>query len=375
MSKQQKKKKSTPQNQSKTTIKEVENQPMSRTEKQSRMIKQSLGIDTSKDKLDVTFSSINESQTPRIQGTRTFFNTPNGWKLLVVWIARFRKDLSIPFSIVIEATGVYHEGVSYYLRDSNLPISVILPNNAKNYGKSLNIKSKNDKIDAWVLSRLGLERQLPIWKGLDGNLLKIRHLTREKEAVIATRTATMNQSHSHALAHQSDKLVIKRKNELIKFLDKQIKSIEDQIFEILNNDLTLKTKIDNVCTIKGVGIMTALCVIAETNGFELFENKNQVVSFSGYDIVERKSGSCLNGTTRISKKGNSHIRKSLHFPALSALKHDPNMKNIFERVVEKNPKIKMKGVVAVQRKLLVLIYTIYKSGKAYDVNYEMNKAA
>lgn len=353
----------------------VASQPMSRTEKKRGVVKQSLGIDTSKDKLDVCMSSIDENQAPRIQGTRTFFNTPNGWKLLVEWVSRFRKDLSVPFSVVIEATGVYHEGVSYYMRDLGLPLSVILPNTGKYFAKSLNEKSKNDQVDARILSRMGLDRKLPIWKGLDGNLLKIRHLTRERESIVCEKTVVMNQLHAHALSHQADQRIIQRKHDLIEFLNKQIENIEAQILGILESDPLLKAKIENVCTIKGVGIMTALCIIAETNGFELFENKNQVVSFSGYDVVERQSGTSLNGTTKISKKGNAHIRKALHFPALTAIQHDPKMKSLYSRVVERNPKVKMKGVVSVQRKLLVLIYTLYKSGKPYDVDYENNKAA
>lgn len=375
MSKKKKQPKATHVNQTEPSKTSIENQPMSLSNKASKMIRQSLGIDVSKDKLDVCFSSMNESHALRIQGTRTFFNTPNGWKLLVEWAKRFRKDLSVPFSVVIEATGVYHEGVSYYMKDAEFPVSVILPNTGKHFAKSLNIKSKNDKIDAQLLSRMGLERQLALWKGLDGNLLKIRHLTREKEALVANRTVILNQLHAHSLAHQADRPIIQRKLEHIEFINGQIENIEAQLMAILGKDVELKQKIDNVCTIKGVGIMTALCVISETNGFELFVNKNQVVSFSGYDIVERDSGTSVHGTTRISKKGNSHIRKALHFPALSAIQHDPKMKDIYDRIVERNPKIKMKAVVSVQRKLLVLIYSIYKSGKPYDVNYEQGKAA
>ena len=125
---------------------------------------------------------------------------------------------------------------------------------------------------------------------------------------------------------------------------------------------------DNVCTIKGVGVITAASVIAETNGFALFKNKAQLVSYAGYDVVENQSGSSLNGKTRISKKGNSHIRRCLHFPALVAIKHNIRFKNLYDRVFE-NTKIKMKGAVAVQRKLLVLIYTLYRKNQPFDPEY------
>ena len=122
--------------------------------------------------------------------------------------------------------------------------------------------------------------------------------------------------------------------------------------------------------------MTALTVVAETNGFDLIENKGQLVSYAGYDVVENQSGISLKGKTRISKKGNSHIRNALYFPALSAAKYEPKLQNIYQRILEKNPKVKMIGAVAVQRKLLVLIYTLYKKNEPYDRNFEdIQKAA
>ncbi|HAD13144.1 MAG TPA: IS110 family transposase, partial [Saprospirales bacterium] len=106
----------------------------------------------------------------------------------------------------------------------------------------------------------------------------------------------------------------------------------------------------------------------ETDGFALFKNKAQLVSFAGYDVVQRESGTSVKGTTRISKKGNSYIRRALYFPALTAVKYEPQFKDFYQRVFEKSF-IKMKGYVAVQRKLLVLIYTLYKKEEPYDPQY------
>jgi Transposase IS116/IS110/IS902 family len=86
---------------------------------------------------------------------------------------------------------------------------------------------------------------------------------------------------------------------------------------------------------------------------------------AGYDVVENSSGTSVKGKTRISKKGNSHLRRTLHFPALCAVKYVPEMQNLYERVFDKT-KVKLKAYVAVQRKLLVLIYTLFKNDAAYE---------
>ena len=58
----------------------------------------------------------------------------------------------------------------------------------------------------------------------------------------------------------------------------------------------------------------------------------------------------------------------MHFPALTAIRHDERFKAIFARLVSKHG-IKMKAAVAVQRKLLEMIYTLYKTGTGYDKEY------
>ena len=100
--------------------------------------------------------------------------------------------------------------------------------------------------------------------------------------------------------------------------------------------------------------------------------KKQLTSYAGLDIKEKQSGTSVKGKPKISKKGNRSIRKAMHFPALSAIKHCVNYKETYTRLVSKNG-IKMKGIVAVQRKLLELIYVIYKNDTVYDIEFEKKK--
>jgi transposase len=92
------------------------------------------------------------------------------------------------------------------------------------------------------------------------------------------------------------------------------------------------------------------------------------VSFAGLDVVGKDSGTSVKGKSRISKKGNRHLRKALHMPSLNAIRNDERFKAIFVRLVSKHG-VKMKATVAVQRKLLEMIYTIWKTEKPYDKEY------
>lgn len=335
-------------------------------------VKYCVGVDISKSEMAVCFSQMDIQQHISIKGNRKFGNNSRGWKALESWSARFRKQLDTPLFIVVEATGVYYEGFAYYFKEQGFALHVVLPNKAKHYAKSLNIKTKNDEVDARLLARMGLERNLPLWKGMNPTMRKIKQLCRQRETLKNFRSAVSNQLHAHNYSAQPQKNIAQGMQQHLRFLDKQIASIEAELNKTCAQDPELQQRVDMVCTIKGVSLVTALSVISEVNGFDLIENKTQLVSYAGYDVVERQSGT-LRGKTRISKKGNSHIRRALHFPALVAATHDAKLRELYQRIHRKNPKTKMIGAVAVQRKLLVLIYTIYKKNQPYDPNFEPQK--
>ena len=86
-------------------------------------------------------------------------------------------------------------------------------------------------------------------------------------------------------------------------------------------------------------------------------------------MVENQSGN-HRGKTRISKKGNSHIRRAMHLPAFNMIRYDVgNFKIFFERILE-NHHQKMKAYVAVQKKLLVLIYTLWRKNEEFNPGQE-----
>jgi len=70
------------------------------------------------------------------------------------------------------------------------------------------------------------------------------------------------------------------------------------------------------------------------------------------------------GKTRISRKGNKHLRQSVYMPAISAIKSNPKLKMYYDRMLEKG-KPKKVGVIAVARKRLLLIYFLWINETEY----------
>jgi transposase len=330
----------------------------------SSLLKQSIGIDVSKDKIAVCFAVNQTEKKFRILATRNFDNNANGFAQLHGWIKKHRKP-DLPVYALMEATGVYYESLAYFLREINLQVLVVLPNKTSAFAKSLNYKSKTDGIDAKILAQMALEREMPEWTPAGKNMLKMKRLCRERVELLVDQTSVKNRLHAKKHSYKGEVHSMKRAAKMLEFLKKQITEVEQEITKLISSDPEIKAKVDNICTIKGIGIITAATIIAETNGFALIKNKAQLVSYAGYDVVENQSGTSINGKTKISKKGNSFIRRALHFPALTTIKYNPSMKELYDRVFEKN-RIKMKAAVAVQRKLLVLVYTLYRKDECFD---------
>lgn len=323
-----------------------------------------VGIDVDKSTFKVCLMA--QSERKKILGSRSFSNSSKGFVSFTDWVGRKLKGSSARY--VMEATGVYHEHLAYHLHDQAEVIHIVLPLKSKRYMQSLGIRSKTDPIDAKGLAMMGLEQDLDRWQPGSKHLLTLRSLTRQMEALQAHKTALKNQregaEHS-AVIHTE---VLKGLNRMIRQIEKELAKLEKLLEKIIAEDPVLKEKYVCLTSIKGVGPMTFAVIVAETNGFTLFKNQRQLVCYAGYDVVENQSGK-RRGKTKISKKGNTHIRRILHMAAWSVVKHKTRpFAQLHQRVFERTH-IKMKGYVAVQRKLLVMMYTLWKKHEKFDPDY------
>jgi transposase len=331
------------------------------------LLRSCVGIDVSKDSLQVCLSVMDTNQKVTVKSTTRFANQPSGFQALFKWAAKHRPE-HLPLGYVMESTGVYHEQLAWYLYQQDQAVSILLPNKAKHYLMSLGHKSKNDQIDALGLARMGLEQQLPLWQPLSKNIYQLRLLTRQHQRLQELKTQSLNQQHALAASQFTDLFIVKQIDNLIALYDKQLADIKDAIEQLLQQDEPLKVKVVRLTAIKGLGLLSIATLVAETNGFTGFDNQRQLVSYAGYDVVENQSGKRV-GKTRISKKGNSRIRRILHMPALNAVRfQEPICEALYQRVMERSG-IKMKAYVAVQKKLLILAFALWNSDTEYDPNY------
>jgi len=297
------------------------------------ILRQNVGIDIAKDSFVAAFTTLETGQVVKYKGTRTFKNSDKGFKEFLIWSEKFKLD-DLLVNYTMEATGVYYEGLAYFLFEKEKTCHVLLPNKAKKFAESLNLKSKTDKIDSKMLGRMGGERLLEKWELSSKIYRLLRTLSRERQQIVKDRSRIKNQLHAEKHSGDPVKTTIRRMKNHIKYLDKQVKLVEQELKTTVSKDTYISDKVKKVITIPGVAFGTAVTIIAETQGFNNISSTRQLSSYAGYDVSAKESGK-WKGKTRISKKGNSHIRQAMYMPSLSSVMHSDTYKVFYNRLNEK----------------------------------------
>lgn len=230
--------------------------------------------------------------------------------------------------------------------------------------QALGQNSKNDKADAKGLAYMGAQQRFAPWQPVNSFYYELRQLTRHYQSLQETKTVHQNQLHALQHSAHSSRPVVKQLAKMLALLEKQISQMRQEIISHIATNHQIQHQISHITAIKGIDVLTVATVLAETSGFELFENIGQLVSYAGYDVVENQSGNRM-GKTRISKKGNSRIRRILHMGAFNVVRFEQKpFLDLYQRLYERT-KLKMKAYVAVQKKLLVLMYVLWKKNEVY----------
>lgn len=333
--------------------------------------KQSIGVDCSKDELVVCYGQLDRQFNIHLQAPASFANTPSGINRLLAWADK--RACSQPALVfVVEATGVYHQQLAHALHTQARRISVVLPSRARYFAKTLKVRTVTDRTASKALAQMGLEKNLDRWHPPHPLFGQLKQLTRERKRLKDHITTLKNQRHAAQVATGTPAGTLERMNEHLQLCQQQVGQIEQEIKALINENKSIKERFEYACSIDGVGLITAATVISEANGFALVRNVRQLVSYAGYDVVQKQSGSSVRGKPRISKQGNTYIRRALYFPAISAVQKSNHLSMFYQRLYERH-KISMKAYTAVQRKLLILIYTMWTKQVSYDPHYQHKK--
>lgn len=317
-----------------------------------------IGIDVSKDTLDVCLHSLNTFDMVD--------NTVKGFRSMITWV---KKQTTCPVDEVLfcfEHTGIYSSMLVKYLSEKQLNFAMVPGLEIK---RSLGIqRGKNDKVDAEKIALYAYHRrdEIEIYQTPEKSLSKLKELLSLREKLVRHRSGyqTTMKEQSRFLKKSDNKLLFSIPIKLINELEKQIDKIEQEIDNILEGNQTLKSLYDLITSIKGVGRQTALHIIVITNAFISFDNPRKLASYAGIAPFPYTSGTSIKGRTKVSQLANKKLKSLLSTCVLSAIRHDPELKLYYKRKTEQG-KNTMCVKNAVRNKLVHRVFAVVKRGTPY----------
>jgi transposase len=303
-----------------------------------------VGIDVSKDKLDVAFLDKNTQVG----------NDPAGYaKLLKI----LKKLPQRPRVIVLEATGGYEEDVALAMHDGGFPIAVVNPRNVREFARASGRLAKTDAIDARVLATFGrvMEVQPKDPPSADQRALRafMDRRGQLKQMLIAER---------HRLKRESNKVVRASLEATIEALDNQLKALEATIAKLIESKPEWSRLEKLLRSAPGVGAITAWTLLAHLPELGSMEPRS-LAMLAGVAPLNCDSGT-FKGKRRV-WGGRAPIRGALYMAALTASLYNPALRRFRERLLAKG-KPKKLVLMACMRKLLVLLNAMVRTGKEWD---------
>lgn len=317
-----------------------------------------IGIDISKLKFDLCLLRENGKLKHKV-----FANSAAGFAQLSAWLTKQRVQ---SVHVCMEATGTYAEPLALYLYEAGHLVSVVNPAKIKAYAQSHLSRTKTDKADAQLIAQFCLERHPPAWQPLPQEIGDLQALVRRLEALSEMRQMEVNRLSAGVRTERVRSSLAR----LITYLDQEIVDTEALISDHIDSHPTLREQNELLLSIPGIGETTSAKFLAEILDVKLYASARQLAAFAGLAPRLHESGSSVKKRARLSKVGTPRLRKALYFPAISAMRHNPQVRALSLRLKERG-KCPMQIIGAAMRKLVHIAYGVLKSGERFKAEMKI----
>jgi transposase len=314
-----------------------------------------LGLDVAKLKIDICLLSVAEKKR-----VLTIPNSTDGFDQLLNWLDGL--DLS-NIHACLEPTGTYSRGIAFFLFDAGISVSLVNSFAVLNHGRSKQFRSKNDRIDAYLLADYGLKHQPPVWMPPTQTRQHLQEMQHRLDCI----DEAIRQEENRLEANVECKLVREDIEENLGRLYVSKKKFVKELKKLTQTDERLSANFTILKSIIGLGDASAIRLLSVIH-FEEFKSGRQVGCYAGLSPREHESGTSVYRRCAISKVGNAEVRAALYFPAMVAMQHNPQMRDFSQRLREKGKAPKV-VICAVMRKLLSLAHSLIRKQQMYDPAY------
>ena len=330
-------------------------------------LKNFLGIDISKQWFDIALvQADNPSQIIHQQ----FAQNADGYKKMIAWLLKVDVSLGDETLFCMENTGLYNTGLVNFLMKNEALVWVEMPLKIKKAGgfeRGSDDRSASIKIALYAMRH---QDSIKLWQPADSNIEKIKNFIAQRDRIISSITqlvVPVKELKESGFIDQVKELE-KVQKPIINALQKAKLVIESLIIKTVQLDEKIAKKVELVQSIKGIGPVTAVALLAYTKGFENFENAKQLACYCGVVPFTKSSGSSVRYKSTVSPFANKKLKRLLHLCALSAIQNDKEIKAYFDRKVEEG-KNKMSVINAVRNKLVHRVFAVLRDDRIFEENY------
>lgn len=320
------------------------------------MILHPLGIDVSKLKFDACLILPAGKLRHKV-----FPNNRAGFAQLSAWLAKHHAER---VHACLEATGAYSEPLALHLHVAAHTVSIVNPARIKAHAQSNLSRTKTDKVDAALIADFCATKHPSPWQPPPAEARQLQALVRRLESLQEMRQMEQNRLDES----RPTKRVAASLRQHLTYLDQEIAATQAAIDEHIDSHPGLRQQRDLLVSIPGVGETTAAKLLGEVLDIKLYKGARQLAAFAGLAPRLHESGTSVKKRAKLSKVGAPRLRKAFYFPAISALRHNPPIRALGERLKERG-KCPMQIIGAAMRKLIHLAYGVLKSGEPFAADW------
>ena len=301
-----------------------------------------VGIDVSKAQLDVAVRPTGKRWTLPYDQT--------GIEGLVPQIV----DLE-PALVLLEATGGLELPLVAALAAAALPVVVVNPRQVRDFAKATGTLAKTDTLDAGVLAHFADAVRPEVRPLKDAETQVLNSLTARRRQVMTLLVSEKNRLGTAIGA------VSPRIEAHIAWLEQELSDLDKGLRQTLRRSPVWREKDDLLRTVPGAGEQISLTLLANLPELGTL-NRRQIAALVGVAPYNRDSGA-LRGKRAV-WGGRSRVRAVLYMGALVASRHNPAIRDFYQRLLAAG-KPKKVALVASMRKLLVILNGMLKHGSPW----------
>jgi transposase len=305
----------------------------------------SVGIDVSKENLDVDFAPTREPMR--------FANTPAGHAAIVKRLSSMKLRV-----IVLEATGGYERAIAAELAAAGLPVAVVNPRQVRDFARATGRLAKTDQIDAAVLADFGLAIRPPQRPLPDAETVEMREKLARRRQIVEMMTAETNR-----LEHVTAKSVRRSIATVRNLLQQQLAHIEDDLDQMIRRSPLWQEKAELLRSVPGIGPQNVRMLLVQLP--ELGHcSRQQIAALVGVAPLNRDSGKFRGKRTIWGGRGD--LRACFYMAALAATRSNPKIRAHYQRLLE-NGKCKKLALTACMRKLLTILNAMVRDRRTWQI--------